>query len=70
MNLVNKQKCARNKARMATKIQPEALVKKILELQYNGITVHAVYFDPTFLIIATASNGTIQVDTDGRITKK
>lgn len=51
---------------MATKIQLEAMVKKILELQYYGETVHAVYFDPTFLIISTATSGRITIDTDGK----
>ena len=53
---------------MATKIQLEALVNKILELQYHGVTVFSVMFDPCFLIIST-SDGRIALDTDGRETK-
>ena len=55
---------------MATKIQLEAMVKKILELQYNGVTVHAVYFDPCYLIISTAGKGPIRIDTDGKDMEK
>ena len=55
---------------MATKIQLESMIKKILELQYYGETVHAVYFDPTFLIISTASGNPVRIDTDGKEMKK
>ena len=51
---------------MATKIQLEAMVTKILELQYYGETVHVVYFDPCYLIISTATGSPIRIDTDGR----
>ena len=50
---------------MATKIQLEAMVKKVLELQYNNITVFSVTFDPYFLVISTADD-TISIDTDGK----
>ena len=50
---------------MATKIQLEAMVKKVLELQYNHMTVFSVTFDPCFLIINT-SGDTISIDTDGK----
>ena len=50
---------------MATKIQLEALVTKILELQYYGETVFSVMFDPCFLIINTSSSRKIFIDTDG-----
>lgn len=50
---------------MATKIQLEALVKKVLEIQYNGFTVFSVTFDPRFLLINTSS-GRIVIDTDGK----
>ena len=34
---------------MATKIQLEAMVTKILELQYYGESVQSINFDPCFL---------------------
>ena len=51
---------------MATKIQLEALIKKILELQYYGESVHAVTFEPYFLLIHTASSKKYAIDTDGK----
>ena len=50
---------------MATKIQLESLVSKVLELQFSGITVFSVTFDPCFLVINT-SGDTISIDTDGK----
>ena len=55
---------------MATKIQLEAMVKKVLELQYYGETVFSIMFDPCFLIINTASPKKIFIDTDGRDEEK
>lgn len=55
---------------MATKIQLEAMVTKILELQYYGETVHVVYFDPCNLAMHTASGKIICIDTDGKECKK
>lgn len=55
---------------MATKIQLEAMVKKILELQYYHETVHVVYFDPYNLAMHTASGKIICIDTDGKECKK
>jgi len=51
---------------MATKVQLEAMVKKVIELQYYGETVHAVTFDPFYLLIHTANCRTIKIDTDGK----
>lgn len=55
---------------MATKIQLESLVKKILGLQYCGETIHVVYFDPYSLAIHTADGKIIHIDTDGKEMKK
>lgn len=54
---------------MATKIQLEAMVTKILELQYYGESVHVVYFDPCHLTIHTATNKITYIDTDGKEVK-
>lgn len=54
---------------MATKIQLEAMVTKILELQYYGADVFSVIFDP-FLLAITSSKGKIFIDTDGKEMKK
>ncbi len=51
---------------MATKIQLEAMVNKVMELQYYGETIFSIMFDPCFLIINTASTKKIFIDTDGK----
>ena len=53
---------------MATKIQLEAMVTKIVELQYYGETVHCITLGPTYLLIHTANYRTIKLDTDGKET--
>ena len=51
---------------MATKIQLQALVNKVLELQYNGESVHSVTFESYFLLIHTARGLKVEIDTDGK----
>lgn len=50
---------------MATKIQLEAMVKKILELQYCGNEVFSVMFYPIYIVINT-SQGKVFIDTGGK----
>ena len=54
---------------MATKIQLEAMVNKILELQYYGETVQSITLDPLYVLIHTANLRTIRLDTDGKKVK-
>jgi len=49
---------------MATKIQLEAMVQKILKLQSENESVHSVTFDPYHLAIYTGSGRIICIDTD------
>ena len=51
---------------MATKIQREAMVKKVLELQYYGETVHVANFGPYYIAIHTANGKILCIDTDGK----
>lgn len=51
---------------MATKIQLEAMIKKILELQYYGETAQMITLDPLYVIIHTADGNNYSIDTDGR----
>ena len=51
---------------MATKIQLEAMVTKILELQYYGETTHMANFGPYYITLHTASGKNFSIDTDGK----
>lgn len=51
---------------MATNIQLEAMVKKILELQYKGETVHVITLDPLYILIHTGNHRTVRIDSDGK----
>ncbi len=51
---------------MATKIQLEAMVTKILELQYYGETAQMITLDPLYVVIHTANGNNYSIDTDGR----
>ena len=51
---------------MATKIQLESVVKKVLELQYYGETTHMITLDPIHAVIHTADGNVYIIDTDGR----
>jgi len=55
---------------MATKIQLEEMVTRILELQYYGETVHMANFGPYYITLHTASGRIISIDTDGRLMEK
>ena len=54
---------------MATKIQLEAMVTKILELQYYGETVHCITLGNDYILIHTGNYRTVKLDTDGKETK-